>query len=110
MVTEQEIKCLMKDAPALHCQHLCNLIQDAKRHDNTTRANAILEILKREEQKKQWQWITHSTRPPVEETPLQYRSKPQLALSGTTLKMKSLIMRRNIYQNVFGWLTQHQYS
>ncbi len=52
MVAEQEIKHLSKDAPALHHQHLLNLVQDAKKHDNTIRAKPILEILKREEQKK----------------------------------------------------------
>jgi hypothetical protein len=102
MVTEQEIKRLLKDAPALRCQHLLDLIQDAKTHDNMTRAKAILEILKREEQKKQWWQINCFTRPPVEETPPQYRSRPQLALSGTILKMKSLITRWSIYQNNFG--------
>jgi hypothetical protein len=52
MVTEQEIKCLSKDAPALCCQHLLDLIEDAKRHDDTTQAKAILEILRREKRKK----------------------------------------------------------
>jgi hypothetical protein len=64
MVAEQEIKHLLKDAPALRCQHLLDLIQDAKKHDDTIRTKTILEILKREEQKKQWRQINHSTRPP----------------------------------------------
>jgi hypothetical protein len=52
MVTKQEIQHLLKDAPALQRQHLLDLIKDAKKHDDTIRAKAILEILKREEQKK----------------------------------------------------------
>jgi hypothetical protein len=52
MVTEHEIKCLSKDAPALRRQHLLDLIEDPKRHDDMTQAKAILEILRREEQKK----------------------------------------------------------
>ncbi len=35
MVKEQDIKYLFKDAPALHLQHLLDLIEDAKRHDDT---------------------------------------------------------------------------
>ncbi len=54
----------MKDAPALQCQHLLDLIKDAKKHDDTIHAKAILEILKRVEQKKQWRRIFFSIRPP----------------------------------------------
>jgi hypothetical protein len=69
MVTEQEIKCLSKDTPALRCQHLLDLIEDAKRYDNITRAKAILEVLRREEQKKRWRKISHSTCPPPRRKP-----------------------------------------
>jgi hypothetical protein len=64
MITNQEIKHLSTDAPALRCQHLLNLVQDTPKQDNMIRAKAILEILKREEQKKRWQQINQSTRPP----------------------------------------------
>jgi hypothetical protein len=64
MVTEQEIRQLLKDAPALCCQHLRDLFEDAGKHEDTIQAKTILEILKREEQKKQWQWINHTTCPP----------------------------------------------
>jgi hypothetical protein len=57
MITDQEIKRLLKDAPALRRQHLLNLIQDATKQDDMIRAKAILEILKREEQKKSWRQI-----------------------------------------------------
>jgi hypothetical protein len=54
MITDQEIERLSKDAPALRCQHLLDLIQDTTKQDNMIRAKTILEILKREEQKKRW--------------------------------------------------------
>jgi hypothetical protein len=63
MVTEQEIQCLLKDAPALCCQHLLDLLEDAKKHEDTIQAKAIPEILKREEQKP-WRQINCTTCPP----------------------------------------------
>ncbi len=64
MVTKQEIRRLSKVTLALRRQHLLDLIEDAKKHDNTIRAKAILEILNSEEQKKWWQWIKFSIHPP----------------------------------------------
>ncbi len=65
MVIEQEIWRLSKDAPpALQRQHLLDLIKDAKKHDDTIRAKAILKIVKSEEQKKWWRWINLSIHPP----------------------------------------------
>ena len=52
IVTKQEIQCLSKEALALQYQHLLDLIDYAKKHDDTISAKAILEILKRGEQKK----------------------------------------------------------
>jgi hypothetical protein len=45
MVTEQEIKNLSKDAPALRCQHLLELIENAEKNDDSLQAKAIVEIL-----------------------------------------------------------------
>jgi hypothetical protein len=68
MITDKEIKRLLKDAPAVRCQHLLDFVQDATKQDATIRAKAILEILKRKEQKKRWQKIINPPDPPVEET------------------------------------------
>ena len=64
MATEQEIARLSKDAPMLRRQHLLGLVQDAELQDDGARAKTILEILKREEMKKRWSRINHTTRSP----------------------------------------------
>ena len=51
-MTNTEISCLAKDAPALRQQHLQDLIKDAEEKSDTVRAQAIFEILRREAQKK----------------------------------------------------------
>jgi hypothetical protein len=96
MVTEQEIKHLPKDAPALHFQHLLDLIENAKRHDDTTRAKAILEILRREKQKKQWQRNNHSTCPPCGGNPTAIQVQTP---TGT--------MKYNTEDTVFNNATEH---
>jgi hypothetical protein len=110
MITDQEIKRLLKDAPALRRQHLLDLVQDATKQDNTIRAKAILETLKREEQKKSWWQIYRSTRPPVEETRQRYKSRPQLALSSMTQREKYSNILLTTYQSVFDWHTPQEFS
>ena len=63
-LTNAEISRLAKDAPALRREHLLGLIEDAEEKSDTVRAQAILEILRREAQKKTWRKINYSTRPP----------------------------------------------
>jgi len=63
-ITNAEISRLAKDAPALRREHLLGLIEDAEEKSDTVRAQAILEILSREAQKKTWRKINYSTRPP----------------------------------------------
>ena len=63
-LTNAEISRLAKDAPALRREHLLSLIEDAEEKSDTVRAKAILEILRREAQKKKWRKINYSTRPP----------------------------------------------
>jgi hypothetical protein len=64
IVTDQEIKCLSKDDPALRQQHLHQLIKTPKSNNNHVQAEAITKVMKREDQKGQWAWINHVTRPP----------------------------------------------
>jgi hypothetical protein len=45
MVADNEIRQLAKDAPALHRQHLLELIEAAERNDDNVQAKAIMEIL-----------------------------------------------------------------
>jgi hypothetical protein len=76
MVTKQVIQRLSKGAPALQCQHLLDLIKDAKKHDDTICAKAILKILKREEQKKHWRQIIFSIHPSRGENPTAIQVQP----------------------------------
>ncbi len=62
--TNAEISRLAKDAPALRREHLLGLIENAEEKSDTARVQAILEILRREAQKKKWRKINYSTRPP----------------------------------------------
>jgi len=64
ITTNAEISRLAKDAPALHREHLLGLIEDAEEKSDNVQAQAILEILHREAQKKTWREINYSTRPP----------------------------------------------
>jgi hypothetical protein len=52
MATNQEIKQLSKDAPALCQQHLLDLITDAEQRDDMQCTKAIQGMLEREAQKK----------------------------------------------------------
>ncbi len=52
MVTNQETKRLLKDAPALRRQHLLDLVTDAEQRDDMQRAKAIQGMLEQEAQKK----------------------------------------------------------
>jgi hypothetical protein len=64
IVTNSKISRLAKDAPALLKQHLLNLIEEAESKSDSIQAQAIMDILRREAQKKSWQKINYSTRPP----------------------------------------------
>ncbi len=64
MVTNQEIKRLLKDAPAFRRQHLPDLVTDAEQRDDTQCVKAIQGMLEQEAQKKQWRQINYSTCPP----------------------------------------------
>jgi hypothetical protein len=68
--TDQEIKRLSKDAPALREQHLHQLIETTKSNNDHVRAKAITEMMKREDQKGQWTQINHVTWPPQIGNPL----------------------------------------
>ncbi len=70
MVCDLKIKKLSKDAPALHRQHLLDMVSSAEDTGNPNRAKEILKILQREAQKKRWNCINYSTRPPRGGTPL----------------------------------------
>ncbi len=64
MVTEQKIKRLSKDAPALRRWHLLELIENAEKNDDSLQAKAIVEILCCKSQKKRWRPINYTTCPP----------------------------------------------
>ncbi len=70
IVTDQEIKHLSKDAPALRRQHLHQLTETAESNNNHVRAKAITEMMKREDQKGRWARINHVTRPLLGGNPL----------------------------------------
>ncbi len=70
MVMDQEISRLAKDAPALRHQHLLNLAEAAKSNDDVPRFKAIVEMMEREDQKKQWGNINRSTCLPRGRNPL----------------------------------------
>jgi hypothetical protein len=61
IVTNSEISCLAKDAPTLRKQHLHNLIEEAESKLDSIRAQAIMDILRREAQKKSRRKINYST-------------------------------------------------
>ena len=64
VITNNELTRLAKDAPALRRKHLQDMIEDAEGKSDAVRAQAILEILRHEAQKKSWRRINYSTRPP----------------------------------------------
>ncbi len=77
MVADNEIRRLVKDAPALCRQHLLDLIEAAERNDDNVQAKGIMEMLRLEVQKKTWRCINYSTCPPTVATPLQFKSRHQ---------------------------------
>jgi hypothetical protein len=70
MVCDLEVKKLSKDAPALHRQHLLDMISLAEDNREPNRTKEILERLQREAQKKTWRQINYSTCPPRGGAPL----------------------------------------
>jgi hypothetical protein len=70
MVCNLEIKKLSKDALALRRQHLLDMVSSAEDTGNPNHAKKILKILQREAQKKRWNCINYSTRPPPGGAPL----------------------------------------
>jgi hypothetical protein len=70
MVTDQEIRRLAKDAPALRRQHLLDLIETAEANNDHERARAILQMMKREHRSRVWRGINYSTQLPHGGNPL----------------------------------------
>jgi hypothetical protein len=70
MVCDLEIKKLSKDAPALRRQHLLDMVSSAEDTGNPNHAKELLKILQREAQKKRWNCINYSARPPRGGAPL----------------------------------------
>ncbi len=70
MVCELKVKKLSKDVPALHQQHLLDMISSAEDTGDSNRAKEILEILQREAQKKRLKHINYLTCPPHGGAPL----------------------------------------
>jgi hypothetical protein len=80
IVADNEIRRLAKDAPALCQQHLLDLIEAVERNDDNVCAKTIMEILRRELQKKLWRCINYSTCPPRSGNPLAIQVKTPTSL------------------------------
>ena len=63
-ITQHQLSRLAKDAPALRRKYLLELQKAADEKGDTARAAVILKILTREQERKKWSRINHTTRPP----------------------------------------------
>ena len=79
-ITQHQLYRLAKDAPKLRRTHLMDLKTAAEEKGDTARAAVILEILTREQERKKWRRINHTTRPPRGGAPITLRVQ-----SGTTV-------------------------
>ncbi len=70
MVCDLKVKKLSKDVPALHQQHLLDMISSAEDTKDSNRAKEILKMLQREAQKKRWKRINYLACPPCGGAPL----------------------------------------
>jgi hypothetical protein len=73
MVTDQEIRRLAKDAPALRQQYLLDLIETAEANNDHKCARAILQMMKREHRSRVWRGINYSTQLPCGGYPLAFQ-------------------------------------
>jgi hypothetical protein len=109
LMTNAEISRLAKDAPALRREHLLCLIEDAEEKSDTVQAQAILEILRREAQKKTWRKINYSTCPLVAPLLRASRLKRQPAQRHTGPRMRYSTSRHITYHFGFVTLSLHRY-
>jgi len=72
-ITQHQLSRLAKDAPALRRKHLLELQKSADERGDVARAAVILEILTREQERKKWARINHTTRPPRGGAPITLR-------------------------------------
>ena len=83
-ITQHQLWRLAKDAPALRRRHLLDLQKAADDKGDVARSTVILEILTREQQRKKWRRINHTTRPPRGGAPITLRVQ-----AGTTVNTYS---------------------
>jgi hypothetical protein len=69
-LTHKKLSELVKDAPALHYQHLLDLRKAADDRGDAARSTIILEILTGEQERKKWCRINYTTQPPQGGNPL----------------------------------------
>jgi DNA-binding Xre family transcriptional regulator len=60
-ITHKKLSELAKDAPTLRCQHLLDLCKAVDDRGDTAWSTIILEILTREQERKQWCCINYTT-------------------------------------------------
>jgi hypothetical protein len=63
-ITQHQLLQLAKDAPTLCRKHLLDLQKAADEKGDLARSAIVLEILTHEQERKKWQQINHTTRPP----------------------------------------------
>ena len=83
-ITQHQLYRLAKDAPTLRRTHLMDLQKAAEEKGDSARAAVILEILTREQERKKWRRINHTTRPPIGGAPITLRVQ-----AGTTVNTYS---------------------
>ena len=83
-ITQHQLYRLAKDAPTLRRTHLVDLQKAAEEKGDSARAAVILEILTREQERKKWRRINHTTRPPRGGAPITLRVQ-----AGTTVNTYS---------------------
>ncbi len=83
-ITQHQLYRLAKDAPTLRQNHLLDLQKAAEEKGDSARAAVILEILTREQERKKWRRINHTTRPPRGGAPITLRVQ-----AGTTVNTYS---------------------
>jgi hypothetical protein len=72
-ITQHQLSRLAKDAPTLRQKHLLDLQKAADEEGDLACSAVILEILTREQERKKWRQINHTTRPPRGGAPITLR-------------------------------------
>jgi hypothetical protein len=87
-ITQHQLSRLAKDAPTLCRKHLLDLQKAADEKGDSACSAVILEILTREQERKKWHQINHTTRPPRGGAPIMLQVQAKQTVNTYSMEHK----------------------